>query len=297
MKKKRVIIFGGNGFIGKHLANYLLLKNCNVTIFDQEINKKQFNNKIKFVKGNITNSKKVDEALKKIDYIFHFAGEADIYRANKDPLSAVKKNILGTSIILDKAIKNKVKRFIFASSIYVFSEQGGVYRTTKQACELLIENYSQIYGLKYTNLRFGSLYGTGANNFNFIRKIIHDAYFKGKMIRNGDGSEIRNYVNVADVAKYCNAAMQNKYKNKNIMILGKEKKSIKQVLNLVKSKIGDKVKIYYTGERDFAHYKTSPFTFKNRKIEHLKKFKEISFERGIEEIIKEIQNENPKYKI
>lgn len=91
MKKKRVIIFGGNGFIGKHLANYLLLKNCNVTIFDQEINKKQFDNKIKFVKGNIINIKKVDEALKKIDYIFHFAGEADIYRANKDPLSAVKK--------------------------------------------------------------------------------------------------------------------------------------------------------------------------------------------------------------
>tara|TARA_Y100000590_G_scaffold451907_1_gene594122 strand:+ start:4291 stop:5190 length:900 start_codon:yes stop_codon:yes gene_type:complete len=291
VKKENVIIFGGNGFIGKHLANLLNKRNYHVTIFDQKINKDHFNFKTGFIKGSITNEKQVDQAVCNKDYIFHFAGEADIYQANKNPLNAVKKNVLGTTIILDKAVKYKVKRFMFASSIYVFSEQGGVYRTTKQSCELLIENYSQIYGLKYTNLRFGSLYGPGANDFNFLRQMINEACTKGKMIRNGDGSEVRNYVNVLDVAKYCYIAMKKKYQNKNIMILGQERKSIKQVLNLIKSKMKNEIKIIYTGNRDFAHYKTSPFTFKNRKIDYLKNITEIPFEKGIEDLIKEIKDE------
>ena len=151
-----------------------------------------------------------------------------------------------------------------------------------------------IYGLKYTNLRFGSLYGIKANNSNFIYRMISDANTKGRMVRNGDGSEIRNYINVKDVAKYCIVALQKKYENKNIMMLGQERKSIKQVLNLIKSKLNKKIKIDYNGERDFAHYKTSPFTFKKRKVEYLRGVKEISFEDGIKEIIEEISFQNAK---
>ncbi len=294
MKKKNILIVGGMGFIGQHVTEFFRRKKFNIVVLDIKIPNKNRSKDVKYIKGSIENQKTVQRAMKKIDYIFHFAGESDIYRANKFPLEAVKKNILGTSIILDQAVKNNVSRFIFASSIYVFSEQGGVYRTTKQACELLIENYSQIYGLKYTNLRFGSLYGTKANNLNFIHKMINDANNTGRMIRNGNGSEIRNYINVKDVARYCFIALKRKYENKNIMLLGKERKSIRQVLNLIRSKISKNIKIDYTGQRDFAHYKTSPFTFKKRKIEYLNEFDEISFEEGIEEIIEEITYKNGK---
>ena len=293
MKKKQILIFGGSGFIGKHLSEILIRKNFGVTIFDLE--KVDLNKNAKFIKGNILDIKSVDKAIKGKDIIYHFAGEADIYAANFFPLNAVKKNILGTTNILEGAVKHKVKRFIFASSIYVFSEQGGVYRTTKQSCELLIENYSKIFGLKYTNLRFGSIYGTGANNFNFIYKMLNDAILQKKMIRNGDGSEVRNYINVLDVAKYCTIAMQKKYENKNVMLLGKEKKTIKQVLNLIRSLLGDDIKIKYTGKRDFAHYKTTPFNFRPRKAELLNEFVEINFKQGLQSIIKEIfQKKNDK---
>ena len=286
MKKKHILIFGGSGFIGKHLSDLLISKNYDVTIFDLE--KKELNKKAKFIKGNILDINKVHKAIKGKDIIFHFAGEADIYAANSFPLEAVKKNILGTTNILEGAVKYKVKRFIFASSIYVFSEQGGVYRTTKQSCELLIENYSSIFGLKYTNLRFGSIYGAGANEFNFIHKMLNDAISKKRMIRNGDGSEIRNYINVSDVAKYCLFSMQKKYENKNVMLLGKEKKTIRQVLNLIRSLLGNNIKIKYTGKRDFAHYSTTPFNFLPRKAEILNKFTEINFREGLIHIIEEI---------
>lgn len=287
MNRKKVIIFGGSGYIGIHLSQALIKKNYIVTIFD--LKKNQFNKGTKFIKGNILNIESVKRAVRGKDIIYHFAGEADIYEANKNPLKAIKKNILGTTNVLEAAVKYNIKRFIFASSIYVFSEQGGIYRTTKQACELIIENYSNIFDLKYTNLRFGSIYGPGANNFNFIYKMLNDAILNKKMVRNGDGSEVRNYINVLDVAKYCIIILHKKYENKNVMLLGKEKKTIKQVLNLIKSLLGNHIKIEYTGKRDFAHYKTTPFNFRPRKAELLKEFSEIDFEAGIKNLIKEVE--------
>ena len=60
-------------------------------------------------------------------------------------------------------------------------------------------------------------------------------------------------------SKYCIIILHKKYENKNVMLLGKEKKTIKQVLNLIKSLLGNHIKIEYTGKRDFAHYKTTRF--------------------------------------
>ena len=87
--------------------------------------------------------KKLSIIFENIDIVFHFAGEADIEKANKKPIEAINKNILSTTYLLDLSVKNKVKRFIFASTVYVYSEQGGIYKTTKQACELIIENYEK----------------------------------------------------------------------------------------------------------------------------------------------------------
>ena len=127
--------------------------------------------------------------------------QLSFFEANHPNLDIPQDHAIFASLY-NYAVKNNIKRFMFASSIYVFSEQGGIYRTTKQSCELLIENYSKKYGLKYTNLRFGSLYGPRANKFNFINNIIYQALNKRTMIRNGDGKEIRNYINVIDAAKY-----------------------------------------------------------------------------------------------
>ena len=286
--KKRIIVFGGSGFIGSHVADLLTMKGHDVTIFDVKKSKYLLKNQ-KMVIGSILNEKKISKIMRGTDLVFHFAGVADIYEANINPLNAVKMNIVGTTNILNSMNKYKVPRIIFSSSIYVFSEQGGVYRTTKQACELIIENYHKLFGIKYTNLRFGSLYGPRANNFNFIKKMINEARSNNKMIRNGNGKEIRNYVNVLDVAKYCLIALNKKYINKNIEILGKEKTSIKQILNLIKSKMPNSktISIEYTGKRDFAHYYTTPYTFKKRKFEKVFIHNQIPLVDGI---LNEISN-------
>ena len=154
----KILIFGGSGFLGKNLA-LQLCKNHKVTVFD----KKNFKNfrkyNIKFIKGNILNFKQVLNATKKQDIIYNFAGISDIGDAMFQPILTTKVNILGSIYTLEAAVKNKVKRYIFASSIYVLSRQGGFYKSSKKSVESFIDEYNKKDKLKYTILRFGSVYG------------------------------------------------------------------------------------------------------------------------------------------
>ena len=179
---KKVIVFGGSGFLGSHAADALTDSGYSVTIYDLKpspyLRKTQ-----KMVVGDIMDQRSVEKAVKGSDFVYNFAGIADIDHASKTPLESVRVNILGNSIILEASRREHVKRFVFASSLYVYSKAGSFYRTTKQACELLIENYQEVYGLPYTILRYGSLYGSRADERNFIYQVIKESLTSGKITR------------------------------------------------------------------------------------------------------------------
>ena len=200
MSNKEILITGGSGFLGSHVADALTKAGYKVLIFDRK-KSPWLKESQDMIVGDILDEKLINNAVKNKFAVFHFAGIADIQKANENPLNSVKHNILGTTGLLEACAKRKVSRFIFASSIYVYSEQGGFYRSTKQSCELLIENYQKLKDLNYTILRFGSLYGRRSNKFNWMHNIIHQALTEGKMERLGDGEEIRDYIHVSDAAQ------------------------------------------------------------------------------------------------
>ena len=190
---------------------------------------------------------------------------------------------------MEACIDNKVKRFFFASSIYVYSGQGGVYRSTKQACELLIKNYSENYNLKFTNIRLGSLYGTRANKFNPISNAILQALRKNKIDRQGDGNELRSYINVEDAANNVNELFKKKYENVNVDMMGSQAVRVKEVLKTISKYLNNNVEIKYTGKSDNHHYKFSPFNYKPVKSIKLNNFKQVSLNEGIKKLIEDIK--------
>ena len=253
--------------MGSHVSDYLS-KNCyNVTVFDVKKSKYLKNNQKMHI-GDILDKDSVDSAVKGKDYVFHFAGLADINESRTKPVETVTNNILGTTNILESCRKRNVKRLIFASTIYVYSDLGSFYRSSKQACELIIENYKEEYDLNYSILRFGSLYGRRANDFNFIRNAILQAIKSGRIERKGDGSEIRDYIHVKDAAKASVEILNDKFKNSHIMIKGLQTIKVRELLMMINEILGNKIKIKYFQKAQYAgHYQLTPYSFRPRVAE------------------------------
>ena len=110
----KVVVFGGSGFLGSHVANALTNEGHDVSIFDLKPSP-YLQDKQKMIIGNITDKKAVEKAVKGRDAVYNFAGIADIDEAKEKPIEIVEINILGNTIILDACRKNKVKRLLLTS--------------------------------------------------------------------------------------------------------------------------------------------------------------------------------------
>jgi UDP-glucose 4-epimerase len=163
----KVIVFGGSGFVGSHLADALTEAGHEVTIFDIQPSPYLRENQ-NFIQGDMLDSDSVTRVVHGQEILYNFAGLADIDEALARPVDTVRLNILGCVNLLEAARSCGVKRFIFASTVYVYSETGGFYRVSKQACESYIEEYQRRFGLNYTILRYGTLYGRRADARNSV---------------------------------------------------------------------------------------------------------------------------------
>jgi UDP-glucose 4-epimerase len=187
---------------------------------------------------------------------------ADIQESIENPIDAANFNIIGTMNILDACREYNIQRILYSSTIYVYSDHGSFYRSSKQSCELFIDNYYQEYKLNFTILRYGSLYGTRANNFNFIRNCIRMALTTGKIVRYGDGEEIRDYINIIDAAKSSVDALDPIYQNSFLMITGSQTMKVKDLLAMIKEMLNDEIEVEYQLGSFSGHYKITPYSFK-----------------------------------
>jgi UDP-glucose 4-epimerase len=256
----KAIVFGGSGFLGSHVADALTEAGYDVIIYDLKPSPFLRNNQ-KMVVGDITDVGLVNASVKGCHVVYNFAGISDIDEASKKPLESVQCNILGNAIIMDACRLFGVKRFVFASTLYVYSKTGSFYRATKQACELLIESYNEVYNLPYTILRYGSLYGPRADERCFIHKVIKQAVTQKKIVREGDGNEIREYIHVYDAARGSVESLADEFKNQYVIITGNQQMRVRDVLSMVKEILDNRIGIEYLPARESFHYEITPYNF------------------------------------
>lgn len=259
----KAIVFGGSGFLGSHVADALSQRGLDIIVFDR-IASPYLGNTQQMIVGNILEAQKVSNAVMGCDYVYNFAGIADIEEALVNPPQTIEINIHGNTNILEACRQHKVKRFVFASSIYVYSTLAPFYRSSKQACELIIEDYKQAYGLDYTILRYGSLYGPRASDTNFIRRIIKQAIEEGKITRAGDGEEIRDYIHVLDAAKCSVDILSDDFKNQHAILTGTQSSKIMDLLSMIKEMMHGQIAIEYVPKAIGNHYEITPYSFRPR---------------------------------
>ncbi|MCX5782678.1 MAG: NAD(P)-dependent oxidoreductase [Elusimicrobia bacterium] len=261
----KTIVFGGSGFLGSHVCDALSESGHSVIVFD--IRQSEFLRKgQKMVVGDILDEKLVNKTVKLCDIVYNFAGIADIDECVRRPLDVVKYNVLGNSVVLEAARRAKIKRFLFASSSYVYSNYGSFYKSSKQSCELFIRSYHEKYRLPYTILRYGSLYGDRSDDRNTLYRILKEALTKGRITYHGTGDEVREYIHVRDAAELSVKMLDAEYANKNVMLTGPNAIRYRDILEMIKEIMGNKIKIVYTKKSSETHFKLSPYNYNKPEI-------------------------------
>lgn len=257
----RAVVFGGAGFLGSHVADSLSEKGYEVVIFDKK-NSSYIQHGQKMIVGNILDKEQVLEAIEGCDFVYNYAGIADLDDAATKPIDTIMLNIVGTCNIMDACVKQKVKRFVYASSFYANSDKGGFYRCSKQSAEIYIEEYSRKYALAYTILRYGSLYGPRADSNNGILSMLESAYRHGEIQYSGNGEEMREYIHAKDAADLSVKILGEEYRNSHIVLTGHDSYRIKDIIAVISEILDKNVKVVYKNKNSELHYAVTPYTYK-----------------------------------
>jgi len=296
MMSKQAIVFGGSGFLGSHVADVLSDGGHKVTIFDQKPSP-YLRSDQNMIVGDILDADKVRQAMKGQDIVYHFAGLADLDRAADKPLEAVSQNIVGTVHLLDAAVEFKVGRFVYASTIYVYSRLGGFYRCSKQATELFIEEYNNCYELDFTVLRYGSLYGPRANEGNGIRRFLCQGLTEGKIVYPGTGDEMREYINVRDAARLSVDILAPGYKNRHIVVTGHNPMKSREMLEMIREMMSQEISLEFSNSSNNFHYTLTPYSFTPKIGSKLVSNLYTDMGQGLLECLQEISREQDPSKI
>jgi len=246
IKKKNILITGGAGFIGTHLFEKLIHEENYIIIIDNfneyykgkegqlnEIIKNNVNkNDYYIIKGDLTNKEIFDKINCEIEIVFHLAAQAGVRYSIEHPSEVTKNNIVSTVNIYDYAVKNNVKKVIYASSssvygnpIYTPLDENhpknpiSPYAVSKLCGEIYADLFYREYNLPITILRFYTVYGPRGRPDMAIRKFFTLILQNKELIIYGDGEQLRDFTYISDIIN-------------GLVLAGEKNESIGEVFNL-----------------------------------------------------------------
>ena len=238
-----ILVTGGSGFIGSHVVDKLIEAGHNVRVLD--IKKPIHRGDIEYIKGDITSEKDVRKSLKGVEIVCHVAAFSDINRVKDNPLQTIKYNIMGTAYLLEECRKQKVKRFMLASTVYAYDERGHLYTTSKVASELLCKNYYTLYSVPFTILRYGTAYGPRNRGGDVIALFVGKAINGENLVVHGTGEQKRNFIYVEDLASGTVATLAPVAENKVYTLVNKRSVSVKELAEIIRKVVNNKITVEY----------------------------------------------------
>jgi len=214
------LVTGGAGFIGSNLVDYLLKQGHTVVCIDNEsANNENFhwNDKVWNINADITDYKVMKNAFTNVDYVFHLAAESRLQPAIENPIGAVEKNCVGTTVMLQCAREAGVKRFVYSSTSSAYGNNPypnvetqpddclNPYSASKAAGEKFCKMYTDLYGLETVILRYFNVFGQRSparGQYAPVIGIFQRQKEAGEPLTLvGDGSQKRDFIHVEDVAR------------------------------------------------------------------------------------------------
>jgi UDP-glucose 4-epimerase len=256
----QVCVIGGSGFLGSHVADQLCAAGHQVCIYDRNPSPWLQPGQTMIV-GDLLDFDALMNAVGGCDAAYNFAALADLNDALDKPVETVKVNVLGNVHVLEACRRQGVKRFVYASTVYVYSREGGFYRCSKQAAEHYVEEYQQVYGLDYTILRYGSLYGPRADHTNGLYRIVKNALESGVLRYEGSPDSLREYIHVEDAARASVAALNDDFRNQSVVLTGQEPMRVLDLLEMLAEILGLNNAVEFIPGEQPGHYVRTPYAY------------------------------------
>lgn len=257
---KNAVVFGGSGFLGSYVVEELARRDYDVLIADMKEPPDALS-EFDFVTCDIMNVEQVAPAVAGRSVVYNFAGFADLDASINQPRETIEKNVIGTINVLDACRDADVERFIYASSAYALSSKGSFYGISKFATEKVVEEYFNRFAIPFSIVRYGSLYGERANPDNAIYRWISQAYREGRIVHNGNGEEIREYIHASDAATLSVDILEDaKYENQHIVLTGVERMKQNEILQMIREIFNSRITVEFTGKKFEGHYTVTPYS-------------------------------------
>ena len=249
------LVTGGCGFIGSHIVDYLAKLGQEVVVVDnRSANNDRFyeNDQVKYLNADITDYSAMSAAMEGVDYVFHLAAESRLQPAIKNPIDAVTRNCVGTTVLLQAARNACVRRFVYSSTSSGYGNNPAPsvetqpddclnpYSASKIAAEKFCKMYTDLYGLDTVCLRYFNVFGERSptrGQYAPVIGIFERQKAAGEPLTIvGDGSQKRDFVYVGDVARanYLASIMPLKGHNGEVFNVGSGKNySIQEIADLI----------------------------------------------------------------
>lgn len=244
----KILITGGAGFIGSHLAEYFINSNHEVFILDNlstgHRSNVSFIDDLHFIENDVTNKTLVQDLIKEeqFDIVIHLAAVVSVVETINNPILSQKVNIDGTLNLLEanRQYNENLKKFIFASSAAVYGNTKGLpkkvetfidpespYAIEKYAGEQYTKLYNKLYDLPTTALRFFNIYGPRqdpSSPYSGVLLIMHNKFQNDEAFKFfGDGEQTRDFVYVKDLVQAVSIVINSDNANGGIYNLGTSK--------------------------------------------------------------------------
>jgi dTDP-glucose 4,6-dehydratase len=230
----KILVTGGAGFIGSNFIRYWLNKypkdkvvNLDKLTYAGHLSStKDFkeNPNYKFIKGDIVNSRIVDKAMKGCDYVVHFAAESHVDRSIVGPKVFLMTNVVGTQVLLDAALKNKIKKFHYISTDEVFGaldlyskdkfnentpyKPRNPYSASKAGADHIVRAYFETFNLPISITNCADNFGPYQDPEKFIPRIITNLIDDKPIPLYGDGLYVRDWLYVDDHCRAIDAVLK-----------------------------------------------------------------------------------------
>jgi UDP-glucose 4-epimerase len=257
---RTVTVVGGSGFLGSHVADQLSEAGHRVRIYDRAESRWKRPDQ-QLIVGDLLDFTRLKDAIAESDTVYNFAALADLNDALQQPVKTAEVNVLGNVRLLEACRLSGVSRFMYASTVYVYSREGGFYRCSKQAAELYVEEYLRTYSLDYTILRYGSLYGPRADNSNGLLRIVRSALETGVVRYQGSPDALREYIHVEDAARASVAALGPDFRNQSVVLTGQEPMRVLDLLKMLAEILGVPDAVEFIEGTQPGHYVRTPYAY------------------------------------